>query len=255
MNLVYQVYVGKPNPLYDFCCESVKQYCQRIGAEHQIQRKPILKIRPNNSYRSPEAVERLGYLPIYEKENAFDLLDQYDNILILDSDIYVSDRAPNIFDEIQDYEMAAVVEREMPVTDEYARKITKYSMGQYSPLSPEADWHWGEMGAEFFNMGLMLCNQRLHNRLQGLCAREFIQRPDFERFVNGQGAWKWSTDQTMLNYWVKKEQIRIRHLDWRWNALYRGIRDDCLPDAYFIHFFLSSYLTKPVQDIVKDIGC
>jgi hypothetical protein len=40
-----------------------------------------------------------GYLPIYEKENAFDYLDDYDQIAIIDADIYIRPDAPNIFED------------------------------------------------------------------------------------------------------------------------------------------------------------
>ena len=39
-------------------------------------------------------------LPIYEKENAFDYFDDYDQIAIIDADIYIRDTAPNIFNEL-----------------------------------------------------------------------------------------------------------------------------------------------------------
>ena len=71
--LIYQVYVGKRSRLYDHCIESVEKYANAHDITHMTQTKPILKIRPDPfaTNRSKEAVERLGYLPIYEKENAF----------------------------------------------------------------------------------------------------------------------------------------------------------------------------------------
>ena len=68
--LIYQVKVG-PNPpvYYDTCIRSAAEYCTKYGIDHVVQTEPILKIRPVNSHRSEQAVERLGYLPIYEKEN------------------------------------------------------------------------------------------------------------------------------------------------------------------------------------------
>ena len=72
--LIYQVYVGQKSALYDHCIASVKAYAKSIGADYHCQTQPILRIKPSpfTSNRSKEAVERLGYLPIYEKENAFD---------------------------------------------------------------------------------------------------------------------------------------------------------------------------------------
>jgi len=102
-------------------------------------------------------------------------------------------------------------------------------------------------------MGLMLMNSSLKKYLQGQTPREFLRRPEFERFINGVGQWRWSTDQTLLNYWVKKEKIQTKNLDWRWNALYRGVRDECLTDAYFVHFFLSNYIEQPIEEIIATL--
>jgi hypothetical protein len=254
-NLIYQVAVGPQNPLYEFCIASVARYCQHFGITHRVQREPILKIRPDNSHRSSQAVERLGYLPIYEKENAFDLFDQYYDICIVDSDIYIADYAPNIFNELGEFEFAGVAERDMPLIERHKKKIKKYSEGQYGSLRDQADFKWNALGAEFYNMGLMLCSNQLKNYLNGETAYEFLTRPEFKRFVDGEGQWRWSTDQTLLNYWIKRYKIKTKNLDWRWNALYRGIEDQYLSQAYFIHFFLADHIPKDrtIEQIVADI--
>lgn len=254
-NLIYQVAVGPKKDLYEICIDSVSKYCSKYGIEHIVQREPVLKIVPKKSHRSSEAISRLGYLPIYEKENAFDLLGSYDNICIVDSDIYIKHNAPNIFDQIEDYDFAGVLERDMPLTKQYAEKIKNYSKAQYESLQKESVFNWNKLGADFYNMGLMLCSHKLKNYLDNQTALEFIQRPEFERFVNGEGQWRWSTDQTLLNYWIKKYNIRTKNLDWKWNALYRGIKDEHLPEAHFVHFFLSVHIPKDrkIADIIKDV--
>src|SRR6056300_1218215 len=103
--LVYQVSVGKPSKLYQYCIESVAEYCKKYNIEHIVQREPILRIKPYpfNMDRSKESYEKHGgFLPIYEKENAFDYWDLYDQIAIVDADIWISPDAPNIFEDIND---------------------------------------------------------------------------------------------------------------------------------------------------------
>ena len=97
--MVYQVAVGKQSTLYEHCIQSVANYCNKYSMTHIVQREPILKIRPDmaRTGRSKEAVERLGYMPIYEKENAFTHLGEFEQIAIIDSDIYIRQEAPNIF--------------------------------------------------------------------------------------------------------------------------------------------------------------
>jgi hypothetical protein len=243
--LIYQVKVGEAPAFYDLCIASVRRYCKRYGIDHIVQTEPLLKVQPVKSHRSANAL-RLGYLPILEKSNAFGYLDRYDKIAVLDADIFVRD-APNLFDEL-DADFAAVLERDMPLTDAYRAKIRKYSEGQYRGL-PDVDWQWSKDGAAFYNMGLMLFGQGIRPYLNGESPGEFVRRPEFERFVNGEGHWKWSTDQTLLNWWVKKSGMAVQALNWRWNALYGGIRGDMLSEAHFVHFFLSAKLPRGGDEI------
>ena len=121
--LIYQAKVGDTPKFYDDCTASVGRYCERFGFTHLVQTEPRLKISPFATRRSANA-NRLGYLPIYEKENAFGYFDQFEKILILDADIYIRDSAPNIFAE-SDTDFAGVIEREMPLTAKYFEKIRK----------------------------------------------------------------------------------------------------------------------------------
>ena len=121
--LIYQVYTGKRSRLYDHCTASVKAYAKRINKEENVRNKvdyivqtqPIMRIKPDVfvSNRSTESYEKYGgFLPIYEKENAFDYWDRYDQICIIDADIWIRPDAPNIFDQLEnETEFAGVVER------------------------------------------------------------------------------------------------------------------------------------------------
>lgn len=257
--LIYQVYVGKPSKLYDTCVESVSQYCKRYNIDHIIQKEPILKIKPDvfTTNRSKESYEKYGgFLPIYEKENAFDYFDRYDQICIVDADIWIRPTAPNIFDHTDSsVDFAGVVEREMPIQPWYQQKIIGYSKMQYSNLhNNKADFKPNQLGFEFYNMGLMMMNKSITKYLNGQSARQFITRPEFKDFVDGQGPWKWSTDQTLLNYWVKKEKMKVQNLNWKWNALYTAVKDPS--SAFFVHFFLKDKLPNAgenVDQLMKDI--
>ena len=241
--LVYQVSVGNPPAFYADCIASVARYCDRYDLEHIVQTEPILKIVPVASQRSDNAL-RLGYLPIYEKEAAFAY--DHDEIAIIDADMYIRDTAPNIFDELKGATFAGVLERDMPLTPAYTEKIRKHSQGQFSKLT-DVDWLWNQNGAAYYNMGMMLFSSRLIEYLQGDSPAEFIRRPEFERFVNGEGHWRWSTDQTLLNWWIKEAGMRTRDLDWKWNALYGAVTD--VKEAHFVHLFLSAKLSNPRQVI------
>lgn len=247
--LIYQVYVGKKSKLYDFCVASVTEYCKKHNIDHVVQKHPILRIKPDvfATNRSRESYEKYGgYLPIYEKENAFDYFDRYDQIAIVDADIFIRDTAPNIFEELGEHDFAAVCEREMPITQKYQQKIANYSKMQYSQLK-DVDWKWNNLGAEFFNMGLMVMNTSFSNYLRGQTPRQFLDRHQFKPFVDGLGPWKWSTDQTLLNWWVKKEKMNVKHLDWRWNGLFTA--NSRIEDCHFVHFFLKDLLPHRGENV------
>jgi hypothetical protein len=99
---------------------------------------------------------------------------------------------------------------------------------------------------------MMVLGPALRERLNGDTPLEFIRRPEFERFVNGEGHWKWSTDQTLLNYWIKKAGVAVKDLDWKWNALYGAVQD--VSPAHFVHFFLSAKMARggaEIPDLIK----
>ena len=111
--------------------------------------------------RSKEAVERLGYLSMKKKkkkEMRLNILTDT-TIAIVDSDIYIKSTAPNIFDDLgQEYDFGGVLEREMPIESQISNKIRKYSQSAFTNLK-DVDWRWNNLGAEFYNMGLMVMNK------------------------------------------------------------------------------------------------
>ena len=175
--LIYQVYVGKKSKLYDHCTASVKAYCKAHDIDYVLQDQPILMITPDpfQTNRSKEATARLGYLPIYEKENAFAYLRTYDQVAIIDSDVYIRPDAPNIFEDLEsEYDFGGVVEREMPITDAYKSKIRGYSAMQYQTIK-HVDFKPNNLGYEFMNMGIMIMNKSVLNYLKGMTPLQFIR--------------------------------------------------------------------------------
>lgn len=254
--LIYQVAVGKPSALYEHCIQSVADYCERIGADHIVLREPKLRIRPDvfGSGRSRESWEKHGgYLPIFEKENAFLYIDSYDQVAIVDADIYIRPDASNIFEEMAKSPVAfgAVCEREMDIQDWYVQKIKNYSHMQYGMLhSNKIDFKPNQRGFEYFNMGLMVINSEIFKPyLKGQSPREFLNRTEFQRFVDGVGAWKWSTDQTLLNYFVKKYKIPTKHLNPKFNGLFTAVKN--IEECEFVHFFLKDKLPERGENVAE----
>lgn len=251
--LIYQVCLGKRSRLYEHCTESVKQYAQRIGAAYEVQRQPILFIKPDpfQTNRSKESYEKYGgFLPIFEKENAFSYLKSYDQIAIIDADVWIRPEcSESIFDAAgTDCDFAGVIERDAPIHDWYTNKLANYTRMQYSmnPIRQLFDWDHSA-GANFYNMGIMVINKSIDKYINGETPQQFLRRPRFKPFVDGMGAWKWSTDQTLLNVWVKEERMKVTNLHWKWNGLYTANKH--ISQCNFVHFFLKDKLPSSGENI------
>jgi len=257
--IIYQVYVGNRSRLYDHCVASVADYCKVNDIEHVVQRQPILRIKPDvfATNRSKESYEKHGgFLPIFEKENAFKYLWTHDQVAIIDADIWVRPGAANIFDKVPtNYDFGGVVEKEMPCTPQYIQKIHNYSHMQYATLTKDnlgrqIDWKWDERGGEFFNMGMMVLNKSMAYFLKNTGSpRGFLQQAKYKDFIDGKGNWKWSTDQTLLNYWLKEERMNCKHLTYHWNGLFSAIPEHNIRQANFVHFFLKDKLPARGENV------
>ena len=254
--LIFQVCLGKQakSKLYSHCIDSVAYYAQKHDIVHYVVQTPKLKIKPDVFFtnRSEDSyMKHGGFLPIYEKEQAFDLLDEYDQIAIVDADIFIRPDAPNIFDDFEDDKaFGCVFEREMPITLKYEQKIKNYSHMQYSTLQNKVDFKPNRQGYEFANMGMIVLNCELFKPyLKGQTAKQFLNRVEFKEFVDGMGAWKWSTDQTLLNYFIKKYNVPVQHMDWRWNGLYGANTN--IKECHFVHFFLKDLLPKGGENVAE----
>ena len=114
---IFQVAVGPQSKLYKHCVASVNDYAKEIGADHLVQKQPLLWIKPDpfTGQRSKESYEKYGgFLPIFEKENVFATFKDYDQVAVIDADIYIRPDSPNVFDTISaDCHFGAQFERDL----------------------------------------------------------------------------------------------------------------------------------------------
>lgn len=252
--MIFQVCLGEAqkSKLYEKCMDSVDAYCRKYKIDYLVQKTPRMMIKPDPfmTNRSRESyMKHGGFLPIFEKENALDYLDRYDQIAIIDADIFIREDAPNIFEDFgEEHAFGAVCEREMPITIDYRAKIQNYSRMQYEILHRDIDFKPNDFGYEFFNMGMILLNsEKFKPFMDGQHAKQFLLRSEFMNFVNGIGNWKWSTDQTLLNFFVKKHEVPVKHMDWKWNGLYSA--NTKIDECHFIHFFLKDLLPERGENV------
>ena len=78
--LIYQVAIGQQSKLYEHCTSSVEAYAKRIGADYKLQIGPIIRLAPDPFMNEREGKtggwKRLGYMPIFEKENVFNYFNE-----------------------------------------------------------------------------------------------------------------------------------------------------------------------------------
>jgi lipopolysaccharide biosynthesis glycosyltransferase len=253
--LIYQVAVGAKSNLYEHCIDSAAKYAEKYGADHIVQRQPKLRIAPDifRTHREGKTGgwKKMGYLPIFEKENAFELMEDYDQILILDADIYIRPTASNIFEQLPpEFAFGGVNECDMPITPQHMAKIRNYSHMQYAKCRTN-NWRYQDsFGFEFYNMGLMLMNSaKILPYLRGQTPRQFLTRTEFQDMIDGVGNYKWSTDQTLLNYWLRKENMPCKNLDWKYNGLYSSLLEGRIEQCDFIHFYLKDKLPENGENV------
>lgn len=258
-NLIYQVYTGNKFKLYNHCTDSVKRYAERIGADYIIQTIPELRIAPNPFMNERDGKaggwKKHGYLPIFEKENVFNYFNKYDKCCVIDADIFIKNSAPDIFDNISPYDtVGSVYECDLPITNTYANKIYGYSMvlDKYNENENLAWEIKPNTGYEFFNSGVMLYDSKnMKKCLNGMTPKQFLNQIELEDFINGRGQLKFQTDQLTLNYWFKRNKIKVRHLDWKWNCLYGAVEKKAVDESYFVHFFLKDYLPEQGENVAE----
>ncbi len=253
---IFQVAVGDQSKLYRHCIDSVDKYGHKYGIDHLVLKTPKLMIRPDpfTGQRSTDSFMKYGgYLPIFEKENVFDHFEDYDQIAVIDADIFIKDTAPNVFDEVDtDCHFGAQFERELPCNPRYSRQIQNYSREQLNnSVCRNYDWDFGHRnGGEFFNSGMIVYNcKKMLEVLGDTTPKQFMDRPDFKDFIDGIGAFRWQTDQIMLNYWAKKDKLKVQHLDWKYNALFSALEQGKIREAHFVHFFMRHKLPNNGENI------
>ena len=97
-------------------------------------------------------------------------------------------------------------------------------------------------------MGMILLNcEKFTPFLKGQTPKQFIERNEFANFVDGMGTWKWSTDQTLLNYFLKKYRIPTKHMECKWNGLYTANAN--IQECHFVHFFLKDRLPSAGENV------
>jgi lipopolysaccharide biosynthesis glycosyltransferase len=141
----------------------------------------------------------------------YDLLDTYDNVLWLGSDVLVCPGSPNIFTEFPDAELGVFCEG----TRTFRPELVQDCYNAH-----------GELPEVYFNIDVMLVNKK---------ARDIYNYTDIDFNDINKGKWQ---DQDFLNYKAYRDKFNITDMGIKWNCMISlfGWDINKIPaDANFIH--------------------
>lgn len=193
----------KPEKWIKFTHGPLKKYAEKIGADfiHINERKV--------NYNKTEKVNPI----LFEKYQLHDILEEYDRVLYIDTDILVTPHAPDIFEVVPIDKVGGVYEDfGMDKKDRRNRiRLVQEKLG-------DLEWKTG-----FMNSGVFVVSK---------------QHQDAFRLICRYGALDLKYEQTNTNWYLRKAGCEIINIDYRWN--YMGIMRTYYGtdphDAYFIHY-------------------
>lgn len=204
--LIYQIFIGKQNPGYKSCMNSVKQYANKYGIDYYLQEEPKT------------------ILPVYfEKMLLLEKLEQYDRVAYIDADILITPNAKNIFEEYPKQDVFYAYDEndvsEHMDRDPYIKELT-----------PVIEWPRNDKGKfVYFNTGVMIFSKLLLPEFKKMLGGEIIpQGPRLSYFG----------EQTYYNYWLQYNHIPIKSIAHSFNRMDLGNYDPNTErySADFIHY-------------------
>lgn len=152
-----------------------------------------------------------GYqIPEYKKLEIGKLLDEYDRVLYLDTDVIVRDDTPDIFEIVPDDHLGMLEESRY-----YDRRTSVLRFMEHVGFD-STKWN-----GKYYNAGIFVCS-KVH--------RDVFVRPPVE--------WDHFRDQTWFNTLIADRGVKVFSLPYRFNrvlGLDRVYGEDRL-DAYFLHY-------------------
>ena len=178
---------------YDLCLKNWSIWCNKNNCELFVLDKRIYPLEQMN--------------PNWHKLFVFDLLEandiSYDQIMIVDADTMIHPDAPNVFN-ITDHKYCAI--RNYGSMDWVCRSYEIYKTlyfpnVTYSPI-------------DYFNSGVIILNKN-HKNMYDKCKSFYLA--NYEEIIKTQKTFYLGTDQPVLNFFVRQENVDLKLLGYEWN--------------------------------------
>jgi hypothetical protein len=262
-NLIYQVVVGGENKLYEYFVQKVNVYCKKHGIDHYVQRTPLLNLQMNknesylwtnkqNSLNTSriKSFLNLGYLAIFEKLNGLINYDNYDNVCILDADIYVKETSPNIFEEFDNnkFDCAFVYTLEQPwINKNNIKNVARSFYRDYYTVNKELKTNipiikiFDSPCFDIFNNSFMLFSSNfLRKQFENISIIDFLEKNQYKYFVGDLSkpvTQAGVSSDIFCNFWIMNNNFSIQRLHWKWDLEFNfDLEKQTLDEANFIHF-------------------
>jgi hypothetical protein len=155
---------------------AMKRYAERVGAEFLVIDRPAIATTT----------------PHWEKFQIADLLDRYERICYLDTDILVRDDCPSLFDEVPTGQLGMF--NEAPFTDR-SKELMIDICRQYGVTLAEWD-------GKYYNSGVIVASR---------CHQELFRKPEKEVFS--------FYEQSYLNMVIAQGAVPMHELHYRFNRM------------------------------------
>ena len=177
-NIIYQYWQGNLKPGVVYSTELMKKYADKIGAEYRFDHNKIIAGKKVN-------------VPIYyEPANPLvdDSFDEYDNVALIDIDVYPKDNLEeNLFDQIKDKDAAICSEPNQPhyrqifnvagITNQNDNRWTQLLKNQWN-----IDYSYDDQGRPMvYNTGVVVISKEGLKKIKSTW-------PTFQEYVNVVGS-------------------------------------------------------------------
>jgi hypothetical protein len=205
-NLVFIIAFKKDGQLkkeYQYSIDSWKYFCDKNNAELFLMEEPV--------------TDTSAMHIIWQRYFLFDILDyneiNYDQILLVDADTIAHPECPNFFDQTN-HEYCLV-------HDDGSYDWILRGMEHYKKHIFHNEWFpfW-----EYGNSGFQIVNKR-HRPFFNEMREFYFQNQQTIQFI--QNSYGIGTDQTPLNFMLRKHKIPLNLLDWKYNMV-------CMPKREII---------------------
>jgi len=220
-NIIFMVAFKKDGQLkkeYQYSIDSWRYFCKKYNAELLLMEDPVVDISQMNI--------------IWQRYFLFDILDaneiNYDQVLMVDADTIVHPDCPNFFNETDhNYCMvhdAGSYDWILRGMEHYKKHVFKNEWFDF--------WTYG-------NAGFQIVNKK-HKDFFKSMTDFYFNNQDTIQFI--QKSYGTGTDQTPLNYMLRKHKVDLKLLPWKYNmggmAKREIIGDDMLHTkmGYVMHF-------------------